>query len=303
MAVTARRARAACAAGASRRSRSAAPSPRPPARARRSARSRAARAAAVGRLRLVQARHAGEHVVAVETMTCSPFTNASIAAGAVADPPRGRPPTRRRRGGAPRRWRRRSVAAARSRRRSSRMGRQRARASSDRVVATGISPGLGTHLRGSRDRAYRTGSSSLLHCVGAPEKPSWRTRDNDAAIARPGTAADDALDELFSATYEELRRLAASVRRDDPCGDARADGARERGVDQARRLAARSPARRRCTSSASPRAPCGRCSSRRRGGATPRSAAAASRSSRSMRRSTARIGDRATTPRARRRAR
>jgi RNA polymerase sigma factor (TIGR02999 family) len=46
------------------------------------------------------------------------------------------------------------------------------------------------------------------------------TRDNEAATTRPepGTvlADQDALDHLFSVTYEELRRLASSVRRGDP---------------------------------------------------------------------------------------
>lgn len=40
--------------------------------------------------------------------------------------------------------------------------------------------------------------------------------DHDAVDGTPLPLDRDALDHLFSATYEELRRLAAAVRRDDP---------------------------------------------------------------------------------------
>ena len=60
------------------------------------------------------------------------------------------------------------------------------------------------------------------HCATARRKPSWRRAGPDsphsADVERLDRSATDkrALDDLFSAAYEELRRLASAVRRDDP---------------------------------------------------------------------------------------
>jgi RNA polymerase sigma factor (TIGR02999 family) len=51
--------------------------------------------------------------------------------------------------------------------------------------------------------------------VMTPAQPRF-TLASDARAPEPIVADRGALDQLFSAAYEELRRLAASVRRDDP---------------------------------------------------------------------------------------
>ena len=109
----------------------------------------------------------------------------------------------------------------------------------------------------------------------------------------PAIVDRDALDDLFSLTYEELRRLASSVRRNDRQRQPQSDGAGERGVAEARRLAADSDRRRRCTSNGLRRGRCVRSWSKPPAGVTPTSAAERRRLHGDLRRS-ARSGGRRT---------
>ena len=76
----------------------------------------------------------------------------------------------------------------------------------------------------------------------------------------PQTAKErQALDRLFSLTYEELRRLASSVKRGDPSSTLSATAlVNEAWLKLAKQLRYRQPPRV-CTSSASPPALCARC--------------------------------------------
>ena len=76
------------------------------------------------------------------------------------------------------------------------------------------------------------------------------------------------LEEMFSAAYEELRRLASAVKRDDRNATLSATTLVNEALLKLAECSAfkRSPS---CTSSASPRGPCGRSSSKPRGAGTP----------------------------------